>query len=58
MRASSATAIDRRRPFCYLFVMADNSRGRDIGKLRVYASQEREPATADEAEAAAERKRM
>lgn len=38
--------------------MADNNRGRDIGKLRVYAPQERDPATMSEAEAAAERKRM
>lgn len=38
--------------------MADNNRGRDIGKLRVHAPQERDPATMAEAEAAAERKRM
>lgn len=38
--------------------MSDNNRGRDIGKLRVYAPQERDRATISEAEAAAERKRM
>lgn len=38
--------------------MADNNRGRDIGKLRIYAPQERDPATMSEVEAAAERKRM
>lgn len=38
--------------------MTDNNRGRDIGKLRVHAPQERDPASLSEAEAAAERKRM
>ena len=38
--------------------MADNNRGRDIGKLRVHALMERDPVSLSEAEAAAERKRM